>query len=261
MIFQAYNLKLDWHQELPLYWFDKSPFKTHFMNSLSTRFFHGEKFFIDTVNKFKNDIENEQLKEEVRLFVAQELIHRSVHKQFDDWLESKGYPIVELETLSNKQIARLEQKGSKQDMLLVTICLEHLTTIFAEFYLTHPELFEQMHPHFHRLWKWHAIEEIEHKSVAYDLLESVKNKILLKRVYSLMITISIFAKILKGTFILLKHDKQLWKWNTLTDACSFLFNSNNGLIRNIVFPYLRIMNKQFNPTDIDHTALLARYQK
>ena len=65
MTFKTFNLKLDWDQELPLYWFDNSPFKTHFMNSLSTRFFHGEKFFIDTFNKFKNDINDPQLKEQV----------------------------------------------------------------------------------------------------------------------------------------------------------------------------------------------------
>jgi predicted metal-dependent hydrolase len=258
MTFEAFNLKLDWSQELPLYWFDNSPFKTHFMNSLSTRFFHGEKFFIDTVNKFKNEINDSQLKEQVEQFILQESMHRGVHRQFDKWLETKGYPIDFLEKLSDQQIAKLK---NKKDMLLVTLCLEHLTFVFAEFYLTHPEMLEQMHPHFRRIWTWHAIEEIEHKAIAHKLLNTINNKILLKRTYSLIITFSVFLKIFKGTIILLKQDNQLWRWATLKDACSFLFNLKNGIITKTVIPYLRIMKKDFSPCDIDHTELLLKYQK
>jgi predicted metal-dependent hydrolase len=261
MTFTAFNLKLDWDQELPLYWFDNSPFKTHFMNSLSTRFFHGEKFFIDTFNKFKNDITDPQLKEQVEQFILQESLHRGVHRQFDKWLESKGYPIKFLETLSDTQIAKLQSNENKERMLLVTLCLEHLTLVFAEFYLNHPELLEQMHPHFRRLWTWHAIEEIEHKTVAHDLLTSVHNKLELKRIYSVIVTLSTFAKIIKGTVILLKQDKQLWKWTTLKDAWKFLFNLKNGVLIHTVNPYLKIMNKDFTPNDIDHTLLLSKYQK
>ena len=261
MTFKAYQLKLDWSQELPLYWFDNSPFKTHFMNSLSTRFFYGEKFFIDTMHKFKNEIVDENLNESVVEFIKQEAIHRVIHKQFDDWLIFKGYDINELTHLSTKQIDNLQRKLSNQDMLMITLCLEHLTTIFAEFFLKNPELFDQMHPHFHRLWKWHAIEEVEHKAVAYELLMTVKNKFLPRRLYSIIVTSSIFTKILLGTFMLLKHDKQLWKWRTFKDAWLFLFNLKNGFITRNIFPYLRIMKLNFSPRNIDHSKLLSGFQK
>lgn len=261
MTFKSYNLKLDWTQELPLYWFDNSPFKTHFMNSLSTRFFYGEKFFIDTMHKFKNEIVDENLNESVVEFIKQEAIHRVIHKQFDDWLIFKGYDINELTHLSTKQIDNLQRKLSNQDMLMITLCLEHLTTIFAEFFLKNPELFDQMHPHFHKLWKWHAIEEVEHKAVAHELLMSVKNKFLPRRTYSIIVTSSIFTKILIGTLVLLKHDNQLWKWKTFKDAWSFLFGLKYGFITKNIFPYLRIMRFDFSPHNIDHTALLAGYQK
>src|SRR3546814_7672489 len=52
--------------------------------------------------------------------------------------------------------------------LMATIALEHYTAMLAAIMLKDPAMYAGAEPEWGALWKWHAIEEIEHKGVAYD---------------------------------------------------------------------------------------------
>jgi predicted metal-dependent hydrolase len=259
--FTSTKLELDWDQDLPVYWFDNSPFKSHFMNSLSTRFHHGEKFFILAVKRYKPEITNLELSKEVDEFILQENNHRQIHNQYDTWLASKGYPTLELQEMFTESIMKVQTTGSKDFNLTMTVCLEHITVIIAEYFFETPAVFDTMHPHFKKLWQWHGIEELEHKSVAADLLKLFGKESVPKRFLQMIITISLMIKILKGTCILLKHDKQLWKWRTLTDAIQFFFSLRNGIFIRTLKSFFRFMKSDFHPSNVDHSHLLKKYTK
>ena len=78
MSFKSYHLEINWDDNLPVYWFDNSPFKTHLMNSLSSRFQYGEKFFIASMKRYQGEIKNPKLKQEVATFIEQEAWHTKV---------------------------------------------------------------------------------------------------------------------------------------------------------------------------------------
>jgi predicted metal-dependent hydrolase len=256
MSFKASVPDLDWNQDLPAYWYDHSPFKTHFLNSLSLRFFYGEKFFIDTMLKFKDDIKDPELLSLVNEFIKQESIHRVVHKAHGKWLESKGYPATEIELQSQKSLEKA-LKLDKDKWLLFTVCLEHLTTVFGEHWLTNLDL-NNMHPHFRKMWIWHAVEELEHTSVATDLMQHLNKEPKHIRISSLILSFTLMYNITKGTIKLLKADKQLWKLKTLTDACRFFFSPKHGLYK-VIRPYFRIMKKDFQP--VDQSKLIMAFEK
>ena len=48
------------------------------------------------------------------------------------------------------------------------MALEHFTAIFAHELLADPRHLAAAEPEAQAMWRWHAIEEIEHKGVAYD---------------------------------------------------------------------------------------------
>lgn len=256
MTFSAHIPNLNWDQNLPKYWFDNSPFKTHFMNSLSMRFWHGEKFFIDIFKLFENEIQDDHIKHITREFIKQESIHRAVHHKHAQWLESNNYPAFELEEASQHLREKAEKRFSKNHLLMLVVCLEYLTTVFAEHFLKHPELLDEMHPHFKTLFKWHAIEEIEHTEVANDLLEYIGAKKSGLIFFSLLMTTSLLFKILQGTVVLLKKDKQLWKTKTLIDFLKFFFSFKNGIIKNIP-SYLKML---YRGPKVD-TVLIAGFEK
>ena len=52
--------------------------------------------------------------------------------------------------------------------LAITVALEHFTAIMAHSLLTEANPMPGTPPEMLRLWQWHAIEEVEHKAVAYD---------------------------------------------------------------------------------------------
>ena len=54
-------------------------------------------------------------------------------------------------------------------MLMVTIALEHFTAMMADVFAESMNLFDGTPPELERLWRWHAMEETEHKGVAFDV--------------------------------------------------------------------------------------------
>jgi predicted metal-dependent hydrolase len=117
-----------------------------------------------------------------------------------------------------------------------------------------------MHPHFGDIWRWHAIEEIEHKSVAMDIWNQTYSDFIFQRLIMLVVFIYYIWIVGKNTLIFLQHDNQLWKWRTLTDMVSLFFDKQSGLILKSFVPWLDFMRTDFHPNDHDHTILL-NYKK
>ncbi len=258
-MFKEQQLKQDWTQQLPKYYFDNSPCKTHFLNALSITFPHGERFFIDSVKNYKDRIANAEQQEAISTFIKQENWHRYAHQQYNLWLTNQGLPAEQLEEMTLRKVQYIKTKISRRGQLASTVSLEHITAIFAEHLLTHPELLHKMHPHFRQLWTWHAIEEIEHKNVAMDTINSVGGGKL--RLSMLLTTMNFIWDISRNLIVLLKADKQLYKWRTLADACALLFNTKNGLVTKLVGPWLNFMRQGFHPSQHDNTQLLSQYNK
>jgi predicted metal-dependent hydrolase len=259
MSFTEFPLRQNWDQELPRYYFDNSPFKTHLLNALSVTFPHGERFFIDSVKNYLDKITDPAQKKDISVFVKQENWHRYAHQQYNKWLEQIGLPAVHLESLANIKLEWTKRKFGPRGQLSVTVSMEHITAIFAEWMLSNPEILKSMHPHFQDIWRWHSIEELEHKSVAMNTLNAIGGGRLRKAM--ILTTINFIYDITRNTIVLLKTDKQLWKWRTVKDACSLLFNRNNGLITKLAAPWFDFMRKDFHPNYHSHTALLNNYSK
>ena len=259
MSFESRKFKVDWNQDLPKYYFDNSPFKTHFFNSISLQFKEGERFFIETVKMHRDSVTNKQQLADIDSFIKQESWHSYTHQQYNNWLTSQGYPAEYIEKNNAlKGFGRLKKLLSPKGLLTTTTSFEHITAIAAEYVLTNPEVMEKMHPHFRKLWEIHSIEEIEHKAVAFDTLNAIGGNPLRQLNY-FIIGIIFIISIFRITAILLKEDKQLWKWRTFRDAASLLFNHRNGIVIKLFVPWTHALKKDFHPNNHDTTSLLQRF--
>jgi predicted metal-dependent hydrolase len=258
-MFKSHPLRLDWSQELPRHWCDNSPFKTHFLNAQSTVFPPGERFFIHSVKQFKDSVTDVTLQEQVAEFIKQESWHSYAHKQYNDWLDAMGYPASKIDNESVARFEWMKNHLSPKTCLAITIGIEHITALTGGHNLRHRTFMKKMHPHFEVVWRWHSVEEIEHKSVAMDVWRSTIGDENTRRRWMVFAIMLYTYSVLKATVQLLHADKELWKWRTIKDAWTMLL-SPSGLFRGNIRAWLDYFKTDFHPDDHDDTKLL-RFRK
>jgi predicted metal-dependent hydrolase len=246
MTFKSTRLDIDWNQDLPKYWLDNDPVKTHFFNSLSISFTgRGEIAFIDAIRGSLDKIKDPVLYGECLEFIKQESQHTRVHKQYNEWLDTQGLPATFLEQKAFDHYQANKHKISFKTLLVITACQEHNTSIVAGHILSNDELTNQMHPHFKKVWQWHSVEELEHRSVAVDAMTHLKISAPIKLI-TVALSIMLLCKLLKTTIILLHADKKLFKFKTIKGFWNLFFSTKVGLIKAVV-PWLKIMRSDFHP--------------
>jgi predicted metal-dependent hydrolase len=148
------------------YWQNGDPVATAFYNCLSLTFPRGEAFFIESVKQFR-DHTPQKLQKEIRAFIQQEVIHSREHLALNRRVEENGYDTSRIEQRITESLGMTKDRP-KITNLAATMILEHFTAIMAQQFLANPRHWQDSDPETADLWRWHALEEIEHKGVAYD---------------------------------------------------------------------------------------------
>ena len=177
------RLNVDLSNGFPRFWNGNDAFRTAFANALSMSFPFGEQFFIDSVKTglkhLPDTVENQALRDGLKKFIGQEATHRQIHKLYNAQLEKQGYrnswePRVarRIEIERNRMTRKGVEKMYMHE-LAITCAVEHLTAVLGDITLsrqgdTHDWFYNACEP-MKTLWHWHAAEESEHKSMAFDL--------------------------------------------------------------------------------------------
>ena len=162
------------------HWLGGDPVGTAVFNALSLTFPDGERMFMDAVKAYRDRLTG-KLAQDARGFIAQEAIHSREHHQLNSLIDRDRYPVAEIEETIRGRVKMARERGPMA-MLISTIALEHFTAMMAEMHARHRNLFGTTDPEIEKLWRWHAVEETEHKAVAYDVfLEVTKDWSPLKR--------------------------------------------------------------------------------
>jgi predicted metal-dependent hydrolase len=170
--------KLDFglDETIPRYWLDGDPFKTRLLDGMQVTFPDGERYFISAVRAFKNKITDPKQLEDVKAFTRQEAQHGIAHTLYNNLLRKQGLPVDEIiaehkEKLNNGYLKEL----SPEYNVALTAAFEHFTALMAEAFFSKKEVTEGFDPRMKSLFAWHAIEEMEHRSVAFDVMQKVAN--------------------------------------------------------------------------------------
>lgn len=147
---------------------------SHIIASLSSVFPDGEDFFVRSVRNFRDQIDDPELKEQVKGFIGQEAIHGREHREFNTRLDELGYPSKRIERFTDMGLRFRERVLPAKANLAATAALEHYTATLAHTLLTKPEARDMIaHDEVRNLFVWHALEESEHKAVAFDVYRHV----------------------------------------------------------------------------------------
>src|SRR5262245_15075610 len=245
------------------WWHGGDPVGTAFFNALSATFPQGETFFIEAVRRFRDQAVS-PLKEQIAAFVQQEAMHTREHVVFNKLIKAAGYDTSAMDAWTRKRIdiARARHPIAQ---LAVTVALEHFTAIMAHALLTERDPLPGAPREVVRLWQWHAIEEIEHKSVAYDTyllatrdLRPLK-RYLIRTQVMLLISFQFWRSNVRHMADFFRQDgintPRTW-WRVV----KFLF-VNPGMLRRIFLPYLSFFAPGFHPWKHDDRGLIAEVEK
>ena len=170
-------------------------------------------------------------------------------------------PGTRLDALTGQRTAWIRESIPPRGWLAATVCLEHFTAILAEALLRDEEGLAAMHPHFRQLWSWHALEELEHKGVAFDLFQVTGGKYSTRVRAMLLVTLHFTWDISRNLLALLRADRQLLKPRVWGQGLRFLFGPRRGLIWQTLPAWLRFFKRRFHPWQRDDRDLIRAVQQ
>ena len=265
-------------ESVPEYWMSGSAGLTHFMTALSALFPAGEKFFIDSVRAVRQHPsikDNAELQKEISAFIGQEAMHTQEHVGFNASAQKFGHDVDTLDRYTDKVIQGTRKfmaligkpVGITQPMvdLTATTALEHFTATIASQLLTNEHIQALMTDEtMKNMWMWHAIEENEHKAVAYDVFEGVFGKGL--KAYALRTSSLVVAMttlfFVQNYFLyrLLKQDQQLNR-DSISIIYEYAYSPSKGVITGMAKEMLEYFKPGFHPNDMDTTNLLKVWKE
>lgn len=260
------RLRFRFGEQRPMQHFfaDRNIVLSHLVAMLSAVFPPGEESFIRSVRRFSNEITDPDLKKRVAGFMGQESVHGQEHRRLNDQLVHMGYPLVRLFTFGHdsrrqRWLVRFEDRCSPYAHLAWTGAAEHYTAVIARRLLSSDEL--QAIPGDPEVWhllNWHAVEESEHKAVAFDVFRAVGGSeqtrvAVMRRMYYLTIPLVVL-------FVTLSVLTDPRAWRPIKALRQTYQVVRGPLVKGLMAELAQYMQPGFHPNDVDTTELEAKWR-
>jgi len=246
-------------EDSPRYFYGNNATATIFFAMLSGAFPPGERFFMESVRRFRDRIEDDHLKAQVSGFMGQEAIHGREHDRLNAMLAERGFDME-----ASDKIVKLGLKVFNlmppSTRLAATTFMEHFTALLAEQLLKDEGFVALADPEMIKIWQWHALEELEHKAVAYDVYDKIGNS-RLERLVAALASSLVLIPMLGGTWAwMLAKEGKLGSAKDNINGINMLFGKNGFITKTI--PKMPLFCKQgFHPKDHDTSELESAWRE
>jgi predicted metal-dependent hydrolase len=237
------------------YFYDGQPAMSMFMAAMQAYFPDGEQFFIDSVRHYRPQITDSQLDKDIGAFIGQEAMHGKEHRLVNVELLARGVNINPPIKHLNHVLDAVKRYAPNRFKLAITASLEHFTAVLGTAMLKNESFVEAFRdPGLHNLIRWHALEECEHKAVAFDTYMQIGGTYPERVIAMLIATLGIAIAFSSATSYLLYRDQQLGNIRSIAHLGKTLFG-RRGLFRPTITEYLDWYRPKFHPNDHDTKAL------
>jgi predicted metal-dependent hydrolase len=237
---------------IPQYWNMGNPVLTHFENAFSIMIPPGERFFIDSVRHYEGRVHDDESRELIRAFVQQEGLHGKAHDTFNASYAKFGIDVRAQQRYAAGVFRRLRRWLPWRIQLGITVFAEHLTAVGAHTLIDNPDAQDEMDPQMLEFWRWHAAEELEHKSVAFDLFARVGGGYVTRMVSMLTAVLLLAVPMLRITRGMMLDDPHESTRAERKEAAAF----QRKILRRQAGMLLAYFKPSFHPWQIDDTAML-----
>lgn len=239
--------------DIPRYWLDNNPFKSRMIDAVQATFPDGERYFISSVHAFKSQIKDPALLAEVKDFSIQEGQHGLVHTEYNQRLERQGVNVSAFTKHTLKLTEWRLKHYSPEYNVAMTAALEHFTAMMADLFFAQKSMLKGADPRVRAMLAWHAIEEMEHKAVAFDVMTTVAKVGYFKRIFAMThASLSFTLFTIVAPWYMLKMDN--YKFSTrlaiYLKGIAWMMHPTQGLflrLTKMIAPYYK---PSFHPNDI-----------
>ena len=252
-----------WFGDLPKHFAaDGDIVMSHVLAVLSSVFPDGEDYFVASVQRVQDQIDDPVLRAEVDCFIGQEEMHGREHRAFNDRLAALGYPTRAVSRYVRTLTGLRQRFQGTRANLAYTAALEHYTATLATTLLTKPEARAQVgHPGARYLLMWHALEEAEHKAVAFDVYRHAGGT---ERMRVLLMWVTHLTFLLETsiwTFVSLVRDPAAWRHPLRVLGGLWRLRRSPFASPDVVRQLFEYHRRGFHPNDRDTSALIAEWRE
>ena len=244
-------------QAIRRHYFANSPVMSHLLTALSSTFPIGEQFFVHSVRNVRDKVKDENLQAQIAAFIGQEAMHSKAHAEFNAAWRSEDYNLDRFQAWLARKDDYVKNLHPKIQ-LAITCAFEHFTALLGGYILRHPEVLATLDEDAAKLWVWHAIEEIEHRAVAFDVYQAVYSDDKIRRMIMRSVTTGFASLTLYSATRLFLQDKK--KSLPKVGGNIFGFYLLGKMFLQLAPEYLAYFKTDFHPSEIDYTKLI-RYWK
>lgn len=233
---------------------------SHVVAVLSATFPPGEDFFVRSVRSFKDDVTDPELKQQVRGFIGQEVTHGREHRELNQRLQRMGYPTRRVSRFVKGSLLDADKRIPARMRLAYTAALEHYTATIAEALLRKPAAQALLgDTEVRSILLWHALEESEHKAVAFDVYRAAGGSERMRIWGFRIMTVGLLGVVFVGTTLsMLFTDRSTYNPVRLVRSVARLRHS--PFLERDVIDHLRAYSQPgFHPDDFDSGELLQRW--
>jgi predicted metal-dependent hydrolase len=256
------KMAFDMTQLREKYFFRGNPILSTLMYALSASFPDGERFFIDSVRYYQKDIDDPVLLAQISGFIGQEAHHSRIHEDFNTQAETLGMAMEKIQKRFKKRIDSARRRLAPGQQLAITAALEHITATLAQWTLENPEAGTEgdNHSPLREMLVWHAVEEIEHKAVAFDVYRATVNDEKQRIAVAKFVFRMFWIQNAIAQLILLWRDRKIPSLQHIREAWDFMWGK--GGFRSWSAPELkRYLKPGFHPNDINQSRLIEQWQE
>ena len=247
-------------EDVPKHW-QGGVFATRMFDAMQLAFPDGERMFIQSVRNYINEIDNPELKEQVKHFIFQEGQHGKSHTEFTDHLTSQGLKVQPSVKQIKKLLQLFQDKTPKKFQLAATVAAEHLTATLGEhMFDEYDNLLKDAHPTMRAFYLWHGVEEVEHKAVAWDVYENVAGGGYFTRATAMALLYPLaIAPLTVGTMAMMYVDGEL-NTKEVKKGMSMMFG-RKGLWSNTFPKVMKFYKPNFHPWETGYPKRFHKWKE
>ena len=233
---------------------------SHVVAVLSAMFPEGEDFFVRSVRRYADRITDPELKAQVAGFIGQEVTHGREHRELNERLQQMGYPTRRVDRMVKRSLAFQMRAYPPLVPLAMTAALEHYTATLAETLLTDERAQVMLgSTEVRSMLLWHALEESEHKAVAFDVYRAAGGTERMRIRVMRFVSVTFLLGVIGHTVLSLLGDRAAYHPVRLARSLAQLRHS--PFLSRRVIRRLRDYNRVgFHPDDNDNSDLLERWR-
>jgi len=240
------------------HYFANSPVMSHLLTALSSTFPIGEQFFVHSVRNVRAQVKDEKLQAHIAAFIGQEAMHSKAHAEFNEAWRSEDYNLDRFQAWlarKNDYVKNLHPKIQ----LAITCAFEHFTALLGGYILRHPEVLATLDEDAVKLWVWHAIEEIEHRAVAFDVYQAVYGDDKIRRMIMRSVTTGFASLTFYSATRLFLQDKR----KSLPKVGGNIFGLYllGKMFVQLMPEYLSYFKTDFHPSEIDYSKMVNYWKR